>query len=128
MQLAHLKQDKALSKITWHEQKPFNLNNFHFNKSPYNLPYRITNKLKRAFNGFVGNPYISRNWELQFIGKENDRQLKKWLFESNLKELVPEEVIQQFYPNFKEQDGVRYSHPTSMLLTLSLWNKHFYNN
>ena len=79
-------------------------------------------------NGFIGNPHISRNWELQFLGKENDRQLKKWLFESNLNALVPEEVIQQFYTNFKEKDAVQYSHPTSMLLTLALWNKHFHNN
>ena len=126
LQIAHLKQDKALSKITWHEQKPFNLTNFHLNKSPYNLPYRISNKLKRVFNGIIGNPHISRNWELQFLGKENDEQLKKYLFSESFLDFIPKPVVQSIYDKFKNVDTVYYSHPTSMLLTFALWNKHFY--
>lgn len=126
LQIAYiLKNAPDLAKITWQEQRPFNLNNFHLNKVPYNLPYRITNKLKRKFNDFIGKPYISRNWELQFVGKENDKHLKKWLFDSKLKDLVPEEIIQQFYTNFKEKDAFTYSHPVSMLLTLALFQEKF---
>ena len=126
LQIAYIKQNAPdLAKITWHGQKPFNLNNFHLNKTPYNLPYRITNKLKREFSGFVGKPYIQRNWELQFVGKENHKHLKKWLFESKLEELVPKDVIQRFYDNFKEKDAVTYSHPLSMLLTLALFQEKF---
>src|SRR5690606_23617424 len=56
LQIAHLKQDKKLSNITWHAQNPFNLHNFNYNKAPYNLPYRIYSKLNRLGKGFVGNP------------------------------------------------------------------------
>ena len=126
LQIAHLKQNKALSNITWHEQKPFSINSYHYNKSPYNLPYRVFNKLKREFNAAIGNPYIQRNFELQFLGSENDSQLKKYLFDASFLEFIPKEVVADFYNKFKNVDTVYYSTPTSMLLTLSLWHKHFY--
>ena len=126
LQIAYIQQNAPdLAKITWQGQKPFNLNNFHLNKMPYNLPNRIIGKLKREINNWIGKPYISRNWELQFVGKENDNQLKKWLFDSNLKDLVPKEIIQQFYNNFKKKNAMKYSHPVSMLLTLALFQEKF---
>ncbi|REE81987.1 asparagine synthase [Lutibacter oceani] len=126
LQIAYIQQKAPdLAKITWQGNKPFNLTNFHLNKVPYNLPYRVTNKLKRELNSLLGKPFVSRNWELQFVGKENDKQLRKWLFESDLKELVPNVLIQQFYDNFKEKNAVKYSHPVSMLLTLALFQKKF---
>lgn len=126
LQIAYVQRNAPdLAKITWQEHKPFNLTNYHLNKTPYNLPYRITNKLKREFNKAVRQPFVQRNWELQFIGEENDKQLKKWLFESKLEDLIPKSVIQHFYNNFKEKDAVKYSHPVSMLLTLALFQKKF---
>ncbi len=126
MQIAYKKSKTPdLAKVKKKKKKPYNLNNFHLNKSPYNLPYRVVGKLKREINALVGKPYISRNWELQFVGEENDQQLKKWLFDSNLKKLVPQEIIEVFYANFKEKDQKKYSHPVSMLLTLSLFQDKF---
>lgn len=128
LQIAYIRQNAPdLAKIEWHGQKPFNLNTFHFNKAPYNLPYRVLNKFKREFNGILGNPHISRNWELQFLGKTNDIYLKKWLFDSKLKDLIPNKITQQYYNNFKENDAVKYSHPLSMLLTLALFQEKFNN-
>ncbi|GAA4267992.1 asparagine synthase-related protein [Hyunsoonleella aestuarii] len=128
LQIAYIKQNAPdLAKITWQEQRPFNLNNYHLNKVPYNLPYRVANKTKRVYNDFCGKPYVSRNWELQFVGKENDVHLKHWLFESKLKDLIPLHIIQQFYDNFKEKDRIKYSHPVSMMLTLALFQEKFNN-
>jgi len=128
LQIAHLKQNQALSNIMWQEQKPFNINNFQFNKLPYNLPYRIINKLKREFNAMIGNPYIQRNFELQLLGDKNDKQFKKYIFDTSFLEFVPKEVVDNFYYKFKEVNRVYYSPPACMLLTMSLWNKHFHNN
>ena len=126
LQIAYIQNNAPdLAAITWQGKKPFNLNNFHLNKVPYNLPYRVTNKLKREINSLLGNPFISRNWELQFVGKENDKHLKKWLFESKLIDLVPNDIISRFYNNFKENSAVNYSHPVSMLLTLALFQEKF---
>ncbi|SDS68981.1 Asparagine synthase [Formosa sp. Hel1_31_208] len=125
LQIAHLKQDKALANITWQAQKPFNLNTYPYNKAPYNLPYRIINKAQREFNALMGKPYIQRNFELQFLGSENDEQLRHYLFETSFLEFVPKDIVEQTYHKFKTAHYVRYSHPTSMLLTLSLWHKHF---
>ena len=109
-----------MAKITWEEHKPFNLYTFPKNKSPYNLPYRISQKLKRETKALIGNPYIQRNWELQFLGAENDAHLQRYLFQEKLDELVPENTVRHFYHSFIKGDSVWYSHPISILLTLSL--------
>lgn len=127
LQIAHLKQDKALSRITWHEQKPFNLHNYHYNKVPYNLPYRIIGKLKRELKAMIGKPYIQRNFELQFLNASNDAQLKNHIFNKSFSDFIPKDIVTEFYNKFKDADTVYYSHSVSMLLTFSLWHKHFYN-
>ena len=110
----------SLAKITWEAQRPFNLYNYSYNKVPWNLPYRIVNKLKRLINP---NLFIQRNWELQFLGSENDVQLKRRLFENQeFSEWVSPNVTKHFYDLFKEEDSVYYSHSVSMLLTLSLFS------
>ncbi len=126
LQLAHLKSNDELASIMWHEQKPFNLKTYRFNKVPYNLPYRIVNKLKREFNGVFGSPYIQRNFELQFLGAENDAQLKAYLFREAYFDFIPEALVKATYNKFKDDDYVKYSHAVSMLLTLSVWHKLFY--
>jgi hypothetical protein len=127
LQIAHLKTDKSLSTITWQEQKPFNLTNYHFNKSPYNLPYRVVNKLKRELNSFIGNPYIQRNFELQFIGASNAISLENYIFDDDFYDFIPKDIIEDYYNRFRKIDAVYYSTPISMLLTFALWKKHFYN-
>ncbi|MCF6308040.1 MAG: asparagine synthase-related protein [Flavobacteriaceae bacterium] len=121
LQIAYIKQQNPeVAKITWQSEKPFNLYTFQKNKSPYNLPYRVLNKLQRETKAILGKPYIQRNWELQFLGDENKKQLERYLFSDELKELVSEEIVQDFYRKFETQDQVQYSHPVSMLLTLAL--------
>ena len=125
LQLAHLKDNEALSKITWHAQRPFNLNNYHKNKSPYNLPYRVKSKVFRELSKLQGRPFVQRNWELQFTGKENTRQLKSRLYSKSFNQFIPKEIIDDIYNKFTHKDPIHYAHPLSMLLTLSLWNQHF---
>ena len=128
LQLAHLKQDQTLATITWHAQKPFNINTYSYNKSPYNLPYRINSKLKRTVNAMFGNPYIQRNFELQFLGEANDRHLKSRIFDPSFTDFIPKDIVNSSYSNFKGRDYVNNAHAVSMLLTLSLWHKHYNNS
>lgn len=121
LQIEYIKQQNPdVARITWQDNKPFNLYNYHKNKSPNNLPYRIVNKLQREIKSILGNPYIQRNWELQFLGKENKKHLENYLFSSELEKVVSKEITQEFYRKFENQDRVWYSHPVSMLLTLGL--------
>ncbi|MGV6828232.1 MAG: asparagine synthase-related protein [Flavobacteriales bacterium] len=121
LQIAYIKQQNPeLAKITWQSQKPYHLYNFHKNKMPHNLTYRLFDKLQRELKEVIGKPYIQRNWELQFLGKENKKQLESYLFGSDLEKLVSKEISQDFYHKFENQDQVKYSHPVSMLLTLAL--------
>jgi len=122
IQIAYLKnQSPEVAKITWQAQKPYNLYNYHKNKSPHNLPYRIVDKAKLVVNEKLGKLFIQRNWELQFLGMENDEKLQEHLFGENLHPFLPKEVITRFYNKFKTDDRVKYSHPVSMLLTLAVW-------
>jgi hypothetical protein len=124
LQIAYIKQQNpALAKITWQDHRPYNLYTFEKNKSPHNLPYRIGNKLKREVRGKMGRPYIQRNWELQFLGMENDEKLQQWLFKENLHPFLSKPLMARFYNNFKAVDAVKYSHPLSMLLTLAVWKR-----
>jgi len=123
IQIEYLKmRNPELAKITWQSQKPFNLYNYHLNKVPYNLAYRIFDKCKRTLNP---QKFIQRNWELQFLGVENEKQLKKRLFENEkMNAVLPKELSLGFYDKFINEDSVYYSHAVSMLLTLSLFFKN----
>lgn len=127
LQIAHLQEDNDLSKITWHEQKPYNLTNYKYNKAPYNLPYRVLNRVMREWKTIVGNPYIQRNFELQFQGINNTNKLKQHLFNEEMKKFIPEDIIKHFYDAFNSANYVAYSHPISMLLTLSVWQQNIRN-
>ncbi|NNK71724.1 MAG: asparagine synthetase B family protein, partial [Flavobacteriaceae bacterium] len=113
----------SLAKIPWEAKRPFNLYNYHLSKVPWNLPYRVVNKFKRML---FYHPYIQRNWELQFLGEQNEIQLKNWLFEQpKLDNFIDGEVRERIYSQFKEKDNLYYSHAVSMLLTFSLFAKKY---
>lgn len=120
IQIEYLKMRMpALAKITWQEHRPFNLYTYQFNKNPYNIPYIALNKIKTAL---FKKKFVQRNWELQFLGEENEQHLKKYLFENpKLNEIVSTELVADFYSKFKNENQVYYSHSVSMLLTLSLF-------
>lgn len=124
IQIAYIKnQNPQVAKITWQAQKPYNLYDFHKNKVPYNLPYHIVDKLKRTVNEKMGKKFIQRNWELQFLGMENDKKLQEHLFGEDIQPFLSKELVTRFYNKFKNRDMVKYSHPLSMLLTLVIWYK-----
>lgn len=120
IQIAYLKlRNPDLARISWQAQRPYNLYNYHLNKAPYNLPYRVFDKAKRSLKSHFT---VQRNWELQFLGEENEKYLKKWLFENDkMNEIIPKELSLGFYDKFQNKDAVYYSHSVSMLLTLSLF-------
>ncbi|MNS29051.1 Asparagine synthase [compost metagenome] len=122
IQIEYLKMRlPALAKISWQDHRPFNLYQYHWDKRPWNLPYKILDKIKRSL---VSKPLIQRNWELQFVGDENEKQLRQWLFENPVfTKFISPELVREFYTKFTKEDSVYYSHSVSMLLTLSLFSK-----
>jgi len=124
LQLAHLQQDKNLARITWHAQRPYNLINYKYNTWPYNMPFRLSNKLQREVQSLLGKPFIQRNWELQFLGTENEQALKSYIFNPDFHSFIPEALVTETFNQFKTSDPVHYAHAVSMLLTLSVWHKH----
>jgi hypothetical protein len=124
LQIDYIKQNNPqVAKITWQDQKPYNLTNFKKNKVPYNLPYRVVDKLKREFQAKLGKKFIQRNWELQFLGEGNEKHLEAYLFDKDFNSFIDKDLVKDFYSKFQTQDPVFYSHPVSLLLTLSVWNR-----
>jgi hypothetical protein len=128
LQIAHLQQDKTLARITWQAQKPFNITNYKNNKAPYNLPHRLWSKLQRESQALLGKPYIQRNWELQFIGSENEKALKRHIFNIDFNAFVPKRIVEKTYQHFLKTDSINYAHSISMLLTLSAWHQKYSQN
>jgi hypothetical protein len=122
VQIEYLKRRAPeLAKIEWQDHRPFNLYNYHLNKFPYNFPYRLMRKLKSSVSN---KKYIQRNWELQFLGEQNEIQLENRLFnEQKLLSWLPKEIISEYYKKFQTENDVYFSHSVSMLLTLSLFSK-----
>src|SRR5690606_27023883 len=111
--------------ITRTAHRPFDIANAAWKKQPYNLPYRICSKALRTGRALTGKPYVQRNFELQFLGANNDKALQSHLFDPAGNDMLPQALVREFYQKFTEKNTVFYSHPVSMLLTLALWNKHF---
>ncbi|MEZ4838934.1 asparagine synthase-related protein [Flavobacterium sp.] len=120
IQIAYLKmRNPALAKIAWQDHRPFNLYNYHLNKPPYNFPYRIFKKLDREF---ITKNKVVNNYENQFLGNENERNLSYWLFQNkDFQNFVDPKLTQEIFDNFKGKESLKYSHPVSTLLTLSLF-------
>ena len=90
------------------------------------MPRHAVKKARRIFRErLLKKPLVQRNWELQFLGEENDQQLCRWLFENpKLSDWVSMPLIESFYQKFKTGNQVFYSHPLSTLLTLSVFAKN----
>ncbi len=117
----------SLAKIPW-QVYDLNLYNYKYFNSFY-FPRRIYRYLLRNFKEKILNKpsIIQRNWELQFLGSENKKHLEKWLFEKKLlNDIVPLQLINNFYQKFSTENQIVFSHPISMLLTLSVWCEKFW--
>ena len=128
LQIEYIKhKSPELARIPWQQ---YDLDLFNYQK--FNGQYfhkRIFRYIKRhiKYKLFKHPPLIERNWELQFLGHENEKYLEHWLFENPaMNDLIPKNIVYEFYYKFLELDPIRYSHTISMLLTLSVWCKRFW--
>ena len=119
IQIEYIKQKSPeLAKIEWQDHRPFSLYHYKWDKKPWNLFYRVYDKVNRIFRK---EKLIQRNWELQFLGKKNNTHLRHWLLENkSLFDIVPETLTSHIYNRF-QSNNLKYSHPLSMLLTMSLF-------
>jgi len=128
IQIEYIKRKAPeLAKIEWQEYE-LNLYQYRYFNSVY-YPRRLYHFIKRNImqNLFNQKPKITRNWELQFLGSDNNQNLKEWLFGNyDFLQFVPEEIVKDYYYRFNYNDPVKYSHPISMLLTLSVFIRLYY--
>jgi hypothetical protein len=121
IQIEYLKlRNPELAKITWQDHRPFHLYNYHLNKFPYNVPFRVYQKIRNE----VFTPRLVRNnYENQFLGLENDLHLQQWLFKNeSFKGLIEPQIVRSFYEPFVQGAHLANSHTVSTLLTLSTFS------
>ncbi len=126
IQIAYIKKySPELAKITWQEKAPYNLYNYHKHLTKAHLPFRVLKKIQHViYHKVLGKLLVQRNWEIQFLGQENEKELMAWLFENKkFEKLVPKDLVEDYFEKFKTKDAVYWSHPLSMLLTLSVFSK-----
>jgi NH3-dependent NAD+ synthetase len=126
VQINYIKQkSQAIAAVPWQDYYPLNLMNYKNHYKKFYLPIRAVNFAKRVFTEKLnGNKLVVRNWENQFLGKENDRQLQNHLFgtyEDNF--LLPKEVVQDIYTKFKHKDNKTYVFLLSTMLTIAHFQK-----
>lgn len=121
IQIEYIKRKSPqLARITWQDHRPFDLYRYNWNKTPWNLPFRLYDKIYRIIKK---RNFIQSNWELQFLGEENDLHLQKYLFENkSLDNIISKDIINHIYKCFKS-DTKKYSHSLSTILTLSVLNE-----
>lgn len=122
IQIAYIKMRNPLvAQVEWQDHRPFNLYNYHKDKFPYYVPYKVYNKLNRLIST---QKYVQRNWELQFLGKENFNTLSEYISRKELNKIVPKEIVSTYFNKFA-QDNVHYAHTANMLLVLSVFTNKF---
>jgi hypothetical protein len=131
IQIEYLKRfHPKLAKIPWQDKEPYNLYNYHHYLTLRHLPWRLINKTRGVVNEkLFGKKTTLRNWEIQFVGNENDYMLSRYLLDNNeLAKLIPKEVVKKYYDRFKTKNAHYYSHPVNMLLTLSVFVSRLKNH
>lgn len=124
IQIAYLKEKATrLAAIPWQKYAPCNLFTYKDYTSPRYLPYRVGRRIRNEVRNAIGRETVTSNWQLQFLGTENDRNLQAWLFNnSTFSSLIPKKITRHYYDRFRAE-GKEYHHPVNMLLTLSLFSK-----
>ncbi len=127
IQIEYIKQKSVqVGKVPWQVYAPLNLFNYHKFDSLGYIPIRGWRKIKREVTQLLTTKkIIQRNWELQFLGDDNDKHLREWLFNNpKFSSFIPQEIVKDFYQKFTSDDQVNYAYPISVLLTLSVFAKH----
>jgi len=112
-----------VARIPWQEYYPLNLYQYQWFNHPVYYPVRVVRKLKRLINNKLlkSSDIITRNWELQFLGTNNFLQIKEHLANlSRSSDIIPQKIIDDYLEKF-QGNPVKYAHPLSMLLTLSVF-------
>jgi NH3-dependent NAD+ synthetase len=126
IQIEYIKRKSVeAASVAWQPYAPYNLYNFQSYYSKTNLFRRAYKKAGRVI---TGKNIIQRNWEIQFLGKENEIELKNRLFGNDkFKSFVPGELVKKYFDAFNDaglRGKIQTFHQVSTLLTLSMFAQH----
>lgn len=123
IQIEYLKRvTPKVASIPWQKYAPANLYTYERYYSLSNLPGRIIRKSSALMRSLLNKELVTRNWELQFIGRSNEEFLQSYLRDKSNNEFLPESIVNTFYNAF-QKNRLGYAHSITMLLTLSLFNR-----
>lgn len=125
IQINYIKmKNQELARIPWQDYDPYNLYDYNKFDKGYRLPGRAIRKGRRFIREKIfGKKLILRNWENQFTGGENEKNLREYLFQNKpFASFVSSSLVNEYYNSFIK-NPVHYSHSINMLLTLSMFTK-----
>ncbi len=124
LQIEYIKlRSKEVASVPWQSYYPCSLYDYKEFNSFKLIPYRAWIKGKRLMREKILNQkLVTRNWEIQFLGKANDNYMKEYIFDKQFNKFIPTSIANEVYNNF-QKENLQNAHPISMLLTLSLFNK-----
>lgn len=106
IQIEYIKRRSPdVAAIKWQDFDPCNLYSYQSFSHPKYWPYRAARKTSRILKKKIkGQSLVQRNWENQFLGRNNAAELEKHLFKkASFSDLVPPHVTKQFYQNFQKK-------------------------
>ncbi len=109
-----------IAKVPWQDYYPLNLYNYQNFKKKYRLPERTVRYVLRKFKeNVLGKNLIKRNWENQFLGESNDKQLQHFLIGNKENELaIPLSLRKGYYDAFMKENKAN-AYAISTLLALN---------
>ncbi len=134
IQIEYIKRKAPeLARIPWQTYTPCNLYNYkEYSTFPVQMRVLKDKVVRRLDEWKSGQKCVERNWELQFLGEDNEYQLSKNLFsQGNMSDVIPPKLVHSLYNAFIEGDynqKIHYAHSVSILLTLSLFIKQWRTN
>jgi asparagine synthetase B (glutamine-hydrolysing) len=125
IQIEYLKmRSPSLSRIPWQSHLPFNLYNYRLDRAPINTPYRAFMKMRRVLEG---RKVTTRNWEIQFLGPENEARLGDMLTgDTRFNDWIPAEISRNCLEAFLRRNTPSHFQPVTMLLTLSAFMRYLH--
>lgn len=113
-----------IAKVPWQDYYPLNLYNYQNFKKKYRLPERTVRYIGRKFREKVlGKNLIKRNWENQFLGDSNDRQLQQFLISNKHNDLdIPLSLRKKYYNAFLNENKSN-AYAVGTLLALNHFRK-----
>ena len=126
IQIAYIKKRAPeLAEIMWQDVRPYNLYTYTRPRKIKTTFYKFRNRAEREIRRLIGKKYVQRNWELQFLGKDNRNQMQSHLLLDKEISWLPLSIRKRYFDKFYQDPNPANAHSLTMLLTMVKFNTFY---